>query len=91
MSVGINFPFSLPVFSDKVCSFIWLFSNLIWIYSLAFPSEIPFFTYPLFWIVEIVGAYVEGLPIPNSSSFLTSEASEYLYGGLLNFWLTIIV
>ena len=61
MSVGINFPFSLPVFSVKVCSFILLFSNLIWIYSLAFPSEIPFLTYPLFWIVEIVGAYVENL------------------------------
>ena len=33
--------------------------------------------------VEIVGAYVEGLPMPSSSSFLTSEASENLNGGLV--------
>ena len=31
-------------------------------------------------IVEIVGAYVDGLPIPNSSSFLTKVASVNLKG-----------
>ena len=37
--------------------------------------------YCLSIIVEIVGAYVEGRPIPSSSSFLTKLASEYLAGG----------
>ena len=32
-------------------------------------------------IVDIILAYVEGLPIPSSSSFLTKLASEYLGGG----------
>ncbi len=41
-------------------------------------------------IVEIVGAYVEGLPIPNSSSFLTRVASENLYGAFENDWVTNI-
>ena len=37
--------------------------------------------YPLFEITEIILAYVEGLPIPSSSSFFTKLASEYLGGG----------
>ena len=32
----------------------------------------------------MVGANVEGLPIPNSSNFFTNAASEYRYGGLEN-------
>ena len=35
-------------------------------------------------MVLIVGAYVEGLPIPNSSNFLTSAASVNLAGGREN-------
>ena len=41
-------------------------------------------------IVVIVGAYVDGLPIPNSSNFLTSEASVNLEGGLVNLCVDII-
>ena len=37
--------------------------------------------YPLLAIVEMMLAYVDGLPIPNSYSFLTKLASEYLGGG----------
>ena len=37
--------------------------------------------YPLVDITEIILAYVEGLPIPSSSNFLTKLASEYLGGG----------
>ena len=33
--------------------------------------------YPLLAITEIILAYVDGRPIPNSSSFLTKLASEY--------------
>jgi len=43
-----------------------------------------FSIYPLLIIVSIVGAYVEGLPIPSHSIFLTREASVYLAGGLEN-------
>ena len=42
-------------------------------------------TYPLSIIVEIVGEYVLGLPMPSSSSVLTSEASVYLAGGSVKF------
>ena len=42
-------------------------------------DEIPCEKLP-FWIVCIVGAYVEGRPMPRSSSFLTSDASVYLAG-----------
>ena len=42
-------------------------------------------TYPLSWIVEIIFAYVEGLPIPFFSSSLTSAASENLDGGFVYF------
>ena len=38
-------------------------------------------------IVEMVGAYVEGLPIPNSSNFFTRLASEYRGG----FWVNLSV
>ena len=34
----------------------------------------------------MVGAYVDGRPIPSDSSFFTSAASEYLGGGSENFW-----
>jgi hypothetical protein len=37
-------------------------------------------------MVEIVGAYVEGLPIPNSSKDLIKLASEYLAGGWVKCW-----
>ena len=37
--------------------------------------------YPLVEITEIMLAYVDGLPIPSSSSFFTKLASEYLGGG----------
>jgi hypothetical protein len=43
-----------------------------------------FSIYHLSIIVEIVGAYVLGLPIPSDSSFFTSDASVYLAGGLEN-------
>ena len=32
----------------------------------------------------MVGAYVDGLPIPSSSSFLTRDASEYRAGAEVN-------
>ena len=35
-------------------------------------------------MVEIVGAYVDGRPIPSLSSFLTSDASVYRAGGRVN-------
>ncbi|MNN57910.1 hypothetical protein D3C81_1729250 [compost metagenome] len=38
-------------------------------------------TYPRFWIVSNVGAYVLGRPIPSSSSVLTRRASVYRGGG----------
>jgi hypothetical protein len=41
-----------------------------------------FSIYHLSIIVEIVGAYVDGLPIPSHSNFLTKDASVYLAGGL---------
>jgi hypothetical protein len=41
-----------------------------------------FSIYHLSIIVEIVGAYVDGLPIPSHSNFFTKEASVYLAGGL---------
>ena len=47
-------------------------------------------TYPLSWIVEIILAYVEGLPIPFFSNSFTRAASEYLDGGLVNFWSSLI-
>src|SRR3712207_795761 len=34
-------------------------------------------------MVAIVGAYVDGLPIPNSSRVLTRDASVYLAGGFV--------
>ena len=34
-------------------------------------------------IVEIVGAYVDGRPIPSSSNFFTKEASVYLDAALV--------
>ena len=37
--------------------------------------------YPLLDITEIILAYVEGRPIPNSSNFLTKLASEKRGGG----------
>src|SRR6516225_7893787 len=40
-----------------------------------------FFTYSRSTIVEIIDAYVDGLPIPSSSSSFTSVASVYLGGG----------
>jgi hypothetical protein len=43
-----------------------------------------FSIYHLSITVEIVGAYVDGLPIPSDSSFLTNDASVYLDGGLEN-------
>jgi len=43
-----------------------------------------FSIYPLSIIVEIVGAYVEGLPIHSDSNFFTKDASVYLAGGLEN-------
>ena len=38
-------------------------------------------TYSLLNNVDIVGTYVDGLPIPFSSKSLTKEASVYLAGG----------
>ena len=43
-------------------------------------------TYPLSMTVDMVGAYVDGRPIPFSSSFLIRDASVYLAGGWVNFW-----
>jgi len=43
-----------------------------------------FSIYHLSIIVEIVGAYVDGLPIPSHSNFLTKDASVNLAGGLEN-------
>ena len=59
------------------------FVKIICSYILSNPSFCPFSTYPLLCTVEIVGAYVEGLPIPNSSSCFTKDASVNLYGGLV--------
>jgi len=36
-------------------------------------------------ILSIIDTYVEGLPIPSSSSLLINEVEEYLFGGLVNF------
>ena len=36
-------------------------------------------------ILSIIETYVEGLPIPSSSSLLISEVDEYLFGGFVNF------
>ena len=53
--------------------------------SIFSPSLSPIVIYPLPLVkVEIVGAYVDGLPIPSSSSFLTRDASEYLAGAAVN-------
>ena len=75
MSVGNNLFFSFPVTSDFFSSEIESLTNSTTMYSLISPSLSSFSTYPRFWMVEIVGAYVDGLPIPSSSSFLTKEAS----------------
>ena len=42
-------------------------------------------------IVEIVGAYVDGLPIPNSSSFLTKVASVNLKGYFVKTVLQLLI
>jgi hypothetical protein len=42
-------------------------------------------------IVEIVGAYVDGLPIPNSSSFLTKVAYVNLKGYFVKDCVTVTV
>ena len=36
-------------------------------------------------MLSIIETYVEGLPIPSSSSLLIKEVEEYLFGGFVNF------
>jgi len=50
------------------------------VYSFSTPSMSFFSTYHLCWIVEMVGAYVDGRPIHSSSNFFTKLASVYLAG-----------
>jgi hypothetical protein len=42
-----------------------------------------FSQYALFWITEMIDAYVDGLPIFKLSNSLIKDASEYLAAGLL--------
>ena len=78
MSVGTSFPLSEPYFSRTVVFSTLPLLKIIWVISLVLASFVPFSMYPRFWIVEIVGAYVDGLPIPKSSNFFTKLASLYL-------------
>ncbi len=34
----------------------------------------------------MIETYVDGLPIPSSSSLLINEVEEYLFGGVVNEW-----
>ena len=36
-------------------------------------------------MLSIIETYVEGLPIPSSSSLLINDVEEYLFGGFVNF------
>ena len=36
-------------------------------------------------MLSIIETYVDGLPIPSSSSLLINEVEEYLFGGVVNF------
>ena len=73
----------LPVFSVLVSSTIVAVSEskVRVKYSRSSPSASPLIIYPLAWIVEMVGAKVEGLPIPFSSNIFTRDASVYRAGG----------
>ena len=52
--------------------------------SVGTSADARFETYPRSWIVEMIEAYVEGLPMPSSSRRLISEASVNLAGGLVS-------
>ena len=79
-SLGTSFPLFDPKFSETI-NLLILSVTTYCNKSLFCPTLSPLKTYFLFIIVEIVGAYVEGLPIPSSSNFLTRVASENLKGG----------
>ena len=49
--------------------------------SVGFKDFCSFITYSRASIVEIIEAYVEGLPMPSSSRDLINDASVYLAGG----------
>ena len=82
ISWGSSFPFSAPTVS--IFSLSVIFPSFIARYGTGIfsPSLSPFTIYPRPVVrVDMIWAYVAGRPIPSSSSFLTSEASEYLDGG----------
>ena len=45
-------------------------------------SLLPFSTYSRCWMVEMVGAYVDGRPIPSSSNLRTQDLLPYSVGAL---------
>ncbi len=84
ISVGISLFLSAPAISFLSASFIVPFLRVRILYVRSTPSTFPFSTYSRLMMVEIVGAYVEGRPIPSSSILRTSAASVYLGGRCVN-------
>ncbi|MNH24905.1 hypothetical protein D3C72_1360070 [compost metagenome] len=86
LGVGTSLPLSAPVFSWTTSRSTALPLRVSEITSRDAPSPSPFSAYPRTWTVLMIVAYVDGRPIPRSSSFFTRLPSVKRAGGRAKTW-----